>query len=269
MENHQQRLLKTLMNVLLVWESRNVFAPEYVKALRGALFAEQRKQLQQCIQEQQESSQPINEESLLEESYNVENSDNFNEGPQTPPQEVNVAIEDDSLTSAKEHNEAAKNSIKKARKRRREDRKSKKRKSRRRHEELGPRPEPKIDLQKLESDVLRLLENAASSDQKTREKLAQLPNEVQDASIMNELTDANTLELLYQLVSRATSMVSEFTTRVKEEQQFRQTLYKTMKIAKKEQANIFGYERKELTNNRRIIEVFSGILDNLEKEQLA
>ena len=49
-EQKDKRLLKTLMNVLLVWENRNVFAPEYVKALRGALFAEQRKQLQQCIE---------------------------------------------------------------------------------------------------------------------------------------------------------------------------------------------------------------------------
>lgn len=192
------------------------------------------------------------------------------EGPQTPP-EVNVAIEENEiLTSAKEHNQAARNMLsgKKAKKRRREERKSKKRKSRKRHhEELGPRPEPKINLEKLELDVVRLLEDAASSDQKTREKLAQLPNEVQDASIMNELTDANTLELLYQLVSRATSMVSQFTRRVKEEQSFRQTLCKTIKTAKKEQTNIFSYERKELTNNRRIIEVFSGILDNLDTEQ--
>merc|ERR1711990_441546 len=45
-----QKLLKTLMNVLTVWETRNVFGSEYVNALRGALFAEQRKQLEQCIQ---------------------------------------------------------------------------------------------------------------------------------------------------------------------------------------------------------------------------
>ena len=38
------------MNVLTVWETRNVFGSEYVNALRGALFAEQRKQLEQCIQ---------------------------------------------------------------------------------------------------------------------------------------------------------------------------------------------------------------------------
>merc|ERR1711990_825223 len=62
-----QRLLKTLMNVLLVWESRNVFPTEYVKALRNALFAEQRKHLEQCIQEQTNTSK-LNESSLLEET---------------------------------------------------------------------------------------------------------------------------------------------------------------------------------------------------------
>ena len=60
-------------------------------------------------------------------------------------------------------------------------------------------------------------------------------------SISEELTDANTLELLYQLVSRATSMVSQYTRRVKDEQNFRQTLWKTMKTAKKEQAEIVSH----------------------------
>ena len=110
----------------------------------------------------------MNEESLLEEeSYQIEAEiEEQDEGPQTPP-EVNVAIEENEiLTSAKEHNQAARNMLsgKKAKKRRREERKSKKRKSRKRHhEELGPRPEPKINLEKLELDVVRLLEDAASS----------------------------------------------------------------------------------------------------------
>jgi len=38
------------MHVLMVWENRNVFPAEYVKGLRGALFAEQRKQMELCIE---------------------------------------------------------------------------------------------------------------------------------------------------------------------------------------------------------------------------
>ena len=38
------------MHVLMVWENRNVFPGEYVKGLRGALFAEQRKHLDLCIE---------------------------------------------------------------------------------------------------------------------------------------------------------------------------------------------------------------------------
>ena len=52
------------------------------------------------------------------------------------------------------------------------------------------------------------------------------------------LTDANTLELLYELVSRATSMIQNYTRRVKEEQHFRHALVATMKVAKKEQTEI-------------------------------
>lgn len=45
-----KRLLKSLMNVLAVWESRTVFTEEYVKGLRGVLFAEQRRQFENCIE---------------------------------------------------------------------------------------------------------------------------------------------------------------------------------------------------------------------------
>ena len=38
------------MNVLAVWESRTVFTEEYVKGLRGVLFAEQRRQFENCIE---------------------------------------------------------------------------------------------------------------------------------------------------------------------------------------------------------------------------
>ena len=75
-------------------------------------------------------------------------------------------------------------------------------------------------------------------------------------------------------------MIQNYTRRVKEEQHFRHALVATMKVAKKEQTEIvsfltffsnlillvqFKYERKELQNNRRAIEVFSEILDNLEE----
>ena len=56
--------------------------------------------------------------------------------------------------------------------------------------------------------------------------------------ISDALTDASTLELLYELVSRATSMIQTYTRRVKEEQNFRQALLTTMKVAKKEQTEI-------------------------------
>ena len=55
------------------------------------------------------------------------------------------------------------------------------------------------------------------------------------------LTDANTLELLYQLVSRALSMVSQYTSKVKDEQIFRQTLWKAMKTVKQEQTALVSF----------------------------
>ena len=209
----------------------------------------------------------MNEDSLLEETtYQIEVDEKEPVTPEdTDPYEA--------MDSARELNASLSRQNRKKRKKS-SDRKSskKRRKSKRRrvtHEELGPRPVAKIDLKKLENDVLQLTEQAAStgyflnfetktsisvSDSATREKLAQLPNEVQDESIMGELqrrflvvilifisdalTDASTLELLYELVSRATSMIQTYTRRVKEEQNFRQALLTTMKVAKKEQTEI-------------------------------
>jgi len=274
-----QRLLKSLMNVLLVWETRAIFPIEYVKALRNALFAEQRKHLEQCIQEQTSTSK-LNESSLLEETTYQIDPDGDGGGESA---EIDETIEtvgggelEANLDSARELNASLSRQSRQSKKRKKERRgssgggssgKKRKRSKRRRvtHEELGPRPLAKIDLQKLDNDVMQLTEQAASTDSATREKLAQLPNEVQDEQIMDALTDASTLELLYELVSRATSMIQNYTRRVKEEQHFRHALLATLKVAKKEQTEIFKYERKELINNRRAIEVFSEILDNLEE----
>ena len=51
------------------------------------------------------------------------------------------------------------------RKRKKEERKAKKAKKKRRRIELGPPPETKIDLSKLEQDIIQLAEDAASSDE--------------------------------------------------------------------------------------------------------
>jgi len=232
----EERLLKSLMHVLMVWENRNVFPAEYVKGLRGALFAEQRKHLEMCIEEERKKGA---NSTIHDMSYNVEEA-GLEEEPEERPKVL---------------------------KRKKRKRKSSHKKSKRsRHEELGPPPETKVCLDKLETDVLQLCEEAASTDSKTREKLSQLPNEVQDESIMEHIQEHKSLELLYQLVNRATSMVSNYTLRIKDEQKFRQALTKTMKIAHREQTSVFKYQRKELRNNRRIIEVFSTILDKLDDE---
>ena len=60
---------------------------------------------------------------------------------------------------------------------------------------------------------------------------------------LDHITDAKSLELLYQLVNRATSMVSLYTTRIKDEQTFRHALTKTMKVAHIEQTAIVSRTR--------------------------
>jgi len=237
----EERLLKSLMHVLMVWENRNVFNAEYVKGLRNALFAEQRKHLEMCIEEERNRS--LNA-TAHEMSYNVEGEE-LEDIPEEEPEPP-----------------------KRGKKRKREKKSKRKKSKRAKHEDLGPRPEAKVDLDKLEDDITKLREEAASTDSETRQKLALLPNEVQDESIMEHIKEWRSLELLYELVNKATSMVTQYVTQMKDEQTFRNKLAKTMKVAHIEQTAIFKYQRKELRNNRRIIEAFSNILDGLEDEDL-
>ena len=52
-------------------------------------------------------------------------------------------------------------------KKRKREKKSKRKKSKRaKHEDLGPRPEAKVDLDKLEDDITKLREEAASTGNK-------------------------------------------------------------------------------------------------------
>ena len=112
---------------------------------------------------------------MNEESLNIEESYCMESGPQTPPEDEDVQAEDDrtaenieleneaaDLGSARELTEASR--ARRAKKRRKKERKSSRSsRKRRRHEELGPKPEATIDLQKLELDVIRLSEEAAST----------------------------------------------------------------------------------------------------------
>merc|ERR1711939_448283 len=159
-----ERLLKSLMNVLQVWENRNVFQAEYIKGLRNALFAEQRKHLDDDFKEL-ESTRPI-----IDSKY-------------TP-----LPLSD--LT-------ALKSKIEMKRRKRKRDKKIKKIKRKR----IEPIEEINVtvDLSKLNHEVQQLSEDPASSDSKTREKLAALPMEVQDETIIEHVKDEKTLKLLYEL----------------------------------------------------------------------
>ena len=155
------------MNVLAVWENRTVFTEEYVKGLRGVLFAEQRRQLENCIEvicerfvgllarmgvfQEQKGKPQIEDASILEESYNV--NAEMNETAKKLSESLDEAS---STVNRNKHREAK-------RKRKKEEKKAKKSKKKKRRIELGPPPETKIDLSKLEQDIIQLAEDAASS----------------------------------------------------------------------------------------------------------
>ena len=129
---------------------------------------------------EQTNTSKLNESSLLEETtYQIDpdgggggaDGNDDDEGADEEPVEPGTGGEN--LDSARELNASLSRQSRSQSKKRKKDRRSsssskkRKRSKRRRvtHEELGPRPEPKIDLQKLENDVIQLKEQAASTGQ--------------------------------------------------------------------------------------------------------
>lgn len=92
----------------------------------------------------------LENESILDESYNV------NAEMNETAKKLSETLDDAATTAERKKREAK-------RKRKKEDRKAKKTKKKRRRIELGPPPETKIDLSKLEQDIIQLAEDAASS----------------------------------------------------------------------------------------------------------
>jgi hypothetical protein len=78
--------------------------------------------------------------------------------------DMSYNVEEADLDETEQPAEDEEKVLPKKAKKRKKERKSKHRKSKRsRHEELGPPPESKVDLNKLESDIMELYEGSAST----------------------------------------------------------------------------------------------------------
>ncbi|XP_071496787.1 regulation of nuclear pre-mRNA domain-containing protein 1B-like [Diadema antillarum] len=90
--------------------------------------------------------------------------------------------------------------------------------------EIDDIPEPEELAQ-----ALRELENSASSDAAVREKIAKLPPEVQDISLLEKIKDKEAAEELSSVVNEAVSMLSEYNSRLSAEMIQREAVMKMLK----------------------------------------
>ncbi|XP_054748214.2 regulation of nuclear pre-mRNA domain-containing protein 1B-like [Lytechinus pictus] len=115
-------------------------------------------------------------------------------------------------------------------------------------EESAPAKKPKLEdlqrilheeeeeLQQIEdmpdpdemAQVLRDLEHSASSDASVREKIANLPPEVQDVSMLEKIKDKDDAERLSSVVNEAVSMLSDYNSRLSSEMTQREELMKML-----------------------------------------
>lgn len=78
------------------------------------------------------------------------------------------------------------------------------------------------------AQVLRDLEHSASSDASVRERIAKLPPEVQDISMLEKIKDKEDAEHLSSVVNEAVSMLSDYNSRLSSEMNQRESLMKML-----------------------------------------
>lgn len=91
---------------------------------------------------------------------------------------------------------------------------------------MGPVREPPEAEELIKA--MQELENAASSDGFVREKIAQLPAEVSDASLISKITDQTQAMLLGKQVDEALQLLTEYNGRLAKEMEDRKTLTKLL-----------------------------------------
>jgi regulator of Ty1 transposition protein 103 len=109
---------------------------------------------------------------------------------------------------------------------------------------LGDPPEPEELIKMLES-----LENAASSDAATREKITKLPPEVSNISELNKIEDKEAAIKLSKKVNDAVELLKEYNSRLASEMTDRNKLAVMLKDFQKEQQELLAQAEQRLEVN--------------------
>lgn len=105
-------------------------------------------------------------------------------------------------------------------------------------------PEPEVLIKFLQS-----LENSASSDAVVREKIANLPPEVSEMSLLAKMTDKETAIKLAVQVNDAIALLNEYNVRLADEMVERKKLTTMLRDFQTEQAELLAHAEKRLEVN--------------------
>ncbi|OCT60553.1 hypothetical protein XELAEV_18046577mg [Xenopus laevis] len=94
--------------------------------------------------------------------------------------------------------------------------------------------------------ALQDLENAASGDAAVRQKIASLPQEVQDVSLLEKITDKEAAERLSKTVDEACLLLAEYNGRLAAELDDRKQLAKMLMEYTQTQKDVLGNKEKKL-----------------------
>lgn len=112
---------------------------------------------------------------------------------------------------------------------------------------LSPRDPPETD--ELTSALLEL-ENSASSDAVVREKIASLPPEVQDISLLDKITDRESANRLSSIVDEACMLLAEYNGRLVAEIEDRRQVARMLADFVRQQRSLLHESEQKLTEYR-------------------
>lgn len=120
------------------------------------------------------------------------------------------------------------------------------------HVTLSPTQQPEGDPPEPEEliKMFENLENAASSDAATREKITRLPPEVSNASELNKLQDKDAAMKLATKVNEAVNLLKDYNSRLAQEMNERNKLTVMLKDFQREQQELLAQAEQRLEVNK-------------------
>lgn len=208
-----EKTFNSLKRILDVWEERGVYDKEMIKEWKDVLKPVKPKSHNSSNNSSSKTKDESSKKRKTEEPTNISNENDKKKHKTTPSKAKILEVNGEKHVTL----------------------------SPTQHQPVGDPPEPEELIKMLEN-----LENAASSDAATREKITKLPTEVSNISELNKIEDKEAAIKLSKKVNEAVELLKEYNSRLASEMSDRNKLTVMLKDFQKEQQELLAQAEQRL-----------------------